>query len=171
MGEVGRALGGLDGDVELDAVVAEAFAQASRDQDDGGVGEAPQPDGLGLLVGGSEGGEVHGFGFDGDASGEGVRADGGFLEEPAGVADVGGKAAGVGTVAGVERLEKRALRGIVCSGRVPVGEEMGLVLGEEGFGEGDVVGSEDSGGEVVVERRGGHFVKREVRGNGGIRRS
>ena len=54
VGEVGGRLGDFHGDVELDAVVAEAFAKTSRDEHDGGLGERFQADALGFLIGRAE---------------------------------------------------------------------------------------------------------------------
>jgi hypothetical protein len=48
-------------------------------------------------------------------------------------------------------LEKRAFLVVVCAGGIPIGEELGLVLGQEGVGERQILGGKNSGGKVVGE--------------------
>ncbi len=151
VGEVGGGLGDFHGDIELDAVVAEAFAKSSRDEHDGSLGERFQADAFGFLIGRAEAREIDEIGFLRRVAREGISARGGLGEEAAGVADVGHEAAGVGAVAILEGLEKCALLVVVCAGGVPIGEKLGLVLGEEGFGERQILGGKNSGGEVVGE--------------------
>jgi hypothetical protein len=54
-------------------------------------------------------------------------------------------------VGGAEGGEERALFFGGGAGRVPIGEEVGLVFGEEDFGERGVGGREVIGGEVWRE--------------------
>ena len=151
VGEVGSRFGDLDGDVEFDAVVAEALPKSSRDENDGGGGEGFQADALGFLIGGAEAGEIDEIGLHGSVAGEGISAGGRLGEEATGVADVGHEAAGIGVVAILEGLEKCALLVVPRAGGVPIGEKLALVLGEEGFGELQILGGDDPGGEVFGE--------------------
>ena len=151
MGEVGSRFGDLDGDVEFDAVVAKALAKSSRDEHDGGLGERLQAHALGFVIGGPEVGKIDEIGFLRRVAREGIAARGGLGEEAACVVDVGHEAAGVGAVTILEGLEKCALLVVVRSRGVPISEKLALVLGKEGFGELQILGGDDPGGEVFGE--------------------
>jgi hypothetical protein len=55
-------------------------------------------------------------------------------------------------VAILEGLEKCALLVVPRAGGVPIGEKLALVLGEEGFGELQILGGDNPGGEVFGEK-------------------
>jgi hypothetical protein len=131
VGEIGGGFRHFDWNIELDAGVAEPFAESARNENDGGFAEMGFAERFVMVIGGIEFRQIDLVRLMRNKPFKRIGSGFCFGEQFPSIGNIAGQSAGVGGVNSTQALKKSRFGLVVNAGSVPVCEQMALIRVQE----------------------------------------